>query len=89
MAIGPKKTTGPTLSVGRIKRKQKRRKRRLVEAPDPDWELWDRAGLFLDLNFAELARRALNEYVTRHCAELMRLHAPVAQRRKFRGKANP
>lgn len=89
MAIGLKKTGGKTLSVGRIKRKQKRRKRRLIEAADPDWELWDRAGLLLDLNFAELARRALAEYVARHCTELMRLHTPVAQRRKFRGKDNP
>lgn len=86
MAIGPKKTKGKTLSVGRINRKQKRRKRRLVEAADPDWQLWDAAGLLLDLNFAELARRALGEYVARHCAELMRLHEPVGRRRKFRAK---
>lgn len=89
MAIGLKKTGGKTLSVGRIKRKQKRRKRRLIEAADPDWQLWDAAGLLLDLNFAELARRALGEYVGRHCPELMRLHADVRPRRKFRGKDNP
>ena len=89
MAIGPKKTTGKTLSVARINRKQKRRKRRLVEAADPDWELWDAAGLLLDLNFAELARRALGEYVARHCDELMRLHTTVAKRRRFRTKDNP
>lgn len=61
MAIGPKKTSGRTLSVGRIKRKQKRRKRRLVEAPDQDWARWDSAADKLGLNFAEFARRALNQ----------------------------
>lgn len=58
--IGPKKTSGRTLSVARIKRKQKRRKRRLVEAPDQDWARWDRAAELSGLNFAEFARRALN-----------------------------
>ena len=58
--IGRKKTTGRTLSVGRIKRKQERRKRRLVEAPDQDWARWDRAAKVSGLNFAEFARRALN-----------------------------
>lgn len=61
MAIGPKKTTGKTLSVGRIKRKQKRRPRRLVEAAEEDWKRWDQAVEALGLNFAEFARRALNQ----------------------------
>lgn len=65
MGIGPKKTKGPTLSVGRIKRKQRRRKRRLVEASDIDWDYWDSGAEALGLNFAELARRALTEYVDR------------------------
>jgi hypothetical protein len=60
MAIGPKKTKGKTLSVGRIQRKQKRRKRRLVEAAEQDWLRWDAACEALGLNFAEFARRALN-----------------------------
>lgn len=61
MAIGPKKTRGRTLSVGKIKRKQKRRKRRLVEAADQDWQRWDGAAAALGLNFAEFARRSLNQ----------------------------
>lgn len=65
MAIGPKKVGGTTISVGRIKRKQKRKKRRLVEAADIDWEYWDSGAEALGLNFAELARRALTEYVDR------------------------
>jgi hypothetical protein len=65
MGIGPNKTKGPTLSVVRIKRKQQRRKRRLVEAADIDWEYWDSGAKALGLNFAELARRALTEYVDR------------------------
>jgi hypothetical protein len=60
MAIGPKVTKGRTLSVARIKRKQKRRKRRLIEAADQDWERWDAYAERQGLNFAELARRALN-----------------------------
>lgn len=54
------KRTGPTLSTGKIRRKQKRKKRRLVEAPDQDWERWDAAAERAGLNFAEFARRALN-----------------------------
>jgi hypothetical protein len=65
MGIGPRKTKGPTLSVVRIKRKQQRRKRRLVEAADVDWDYWDQGAEALGLNFAELARRALTEYVDR------------------------
>jgi hypothetical protein len=53
--------TGPTLSVGKIRRKQKRKKRRLVEAPDQDWTRWDAAAEAAGLNFAEFARRALNQ----------------------------
>lgn len=68
--IGPKKTSGKTLSVGRIKRKQKRRKRRLVEAADQDWAKWDAGAEALGLNFAELARRALDFYVHAHTKEV-------------------
>jgi hypothetical protein len=55
----PKKT-GTTLSVARIKRKQKRKKRRLVEAVDQDWERWDAAATYYGLNWAEFARRSMN-----------------------------
>jgi len=58
-----RKKTGPTLSTARIKRKQKRKKRRLVEAVDQDWARWDAAAESEGLNFAEFARRALNNYV--------------------------
>jgi hypothetical protein len=57
--LSRKKTDGPTLSTGKIKRKQKRKKRRLVEAADQDWERWDRAAENAGLNFSEFARRAL------------------------------
>lgn len=62
MAIGPKKTKGKTLSVGRINRKQKRRPRRLVEAGEKDWQIWDAACKVMGLNFAEFARRALMRF---------------------------
>ncbi len=52
--------TGPTLSTGKIRRKQKRKKRRLVEANDQDWARWDSAAAAMGLNFAEFARRALS-----------------------------
>lgn len=61
--LTPKKS-GPTLSTARIKRKQKRKKRRLVEAVDRDWQAWDHAAQLLGLNFAEFARRALNRAAT-------------------------
>lgn len=63
MAIVPRKTGGKTLSVGRINRKQKRRKRRLIEAVDQDWATWDACAEARGLNFAEFARRALHFYV--------------------------
>lgn len=56
-----KQTAGPVLSRGRIKRKQKRKKRRLVEAPDQDWKRWDAAAEALGLNWAEFARRCMNQ----------------------------
>jgi len=58
MAIGPKKTSGKTISG----RKQKRRPRRLVEAAEQDWQRWDAACEALGLNFSEFARRALDFY---------------------------
>lgn len=64
MAIRPKKIGGKTLSVGKIKRKQKRRKRRLIEAADQDWQRWDAAADHLGLNFTEFARRSLNAAAT-------------------------
>ena len=53
---------GKTLSVARVKRKQKRKRRRLVEANDQDWARWDAAAERLGLAFAEYARRALERY---------------------------
>ena len=60
--IGPKKSGGKTISTARIRRKQKRRPRRLVESVQDDFDRWDRAADALGLNFAEFARRALNFY---------------------------
>lgn len=57
-----RKIGGKTLSVVRVKRKQKRKRRRLVEANDPDWERWDQAAEKTGLTFAEFARRALNRF---------------------------
>ena len=51
-----------TLSVGRIKRKQKRKPRRLLESAAVDWERWDAEAKRQGLNFSEFARRALNNY---------------------------
>jgi len=55
-----RKKTGPTLSTARIKRKQKRKKRRLIEAVDQDWARWDAEAERQGLNFSEFARRALH-----------------------------
>jgi hypothetical protein len=60
MTVG-KKATGPVLSTSRVKRRQKRRPRRLVESVAQDFARWDVAAEALGLNFAEFARRALNE----------------------------
>jgi hypothetical protein len=57
-----RKIGGKTLSVARVKRKQKRKKRRLVEANDLDWQRWDEAAEKTGLAFAEFARRALNRF---------------------------
>lgn len=57
-----KKATGKTLSTAKIRRKQKRRPRRLVESVQADFDRWDAAAEALGLNFAEFARRALNAY---------------------------
>lgn len=56
--------SGKTLSVSRVKRKQKRRKRRLLEANDSDWARWDAEAKLQNLNFAEMARRALDGFCT-------------------------
>jgi hypothetical protein len=53
------KRDGKTLSSSKIRRKSKRKRRRLVEANDPDWARWDATAVLLGLAFAELARRAL------------------------------
>ena len=58
-----RKKSGKTLSRGYIKRKQKRKPRRLVESTPEDWERWDAEAARQGLNFAEFARRALNNYV--------------------------
>jgi hypothetical protein len=57
-----KKYAKKTLSVGRIKRKQKRKPRRLLESAAVDWERWDAEAQRQGLNFSEYARRALNNY---------------------------
>lgn len=57
-----KKTDGPTLSRAKIRRKQKRKPRRLVEAPPLDWARWDAEAERQGLNFSEFTRRALNNY---------------------------
>lgn len=59
--IGKRKKRGPVLSTAKIRRKQKRRPRRLVESVAEDFERWDAAAEALGLNFAEFARRALNQ----------------------------
>lgn len=57
-----KKASGKTLSTARIRRKQKRRPRRLIESVQADFDRWDDAAAKNGLNFAELARRSLNNY---------------------------
>jgi len=56
------KTTGRTLERVRIvKRKQKRQKRRVLEAVPGDWDRWDQACAVEGLNWSEFTRRALEE----------------------------
>jgi hypothetical protein len=62
MAVGSNKAEGPVLSTARVKRRQKRRPRRLVESVPQDFARWDAAAGMLGLNFMEFARRALNQF---------------------------
>lgn len=55
-----KKTEGPTIGTAKIRRKQKRNPRRLVEATPQDWARWDAAARAEGVNFSEFTRRALN-----------------------------
>ena len=50
----------PVLEVNKVKRRQKRKKRRIFEAAEQDWILWDDAAKAAGLNFSEFVRRALN-----------------------------
>lgn len=60
------KTTGRTLERVRIvKRKQKRQKRRVLEAVPADWARWDQACEVEGLNWSEFTRRALEERTAR------------------------
>lgn len=64
--------------MGRIKRKTKRKKRRLVEAVDQDWARWDQAAEALGLNWSEFARRAMNQaaWLTEKPAQRVALAVP-------------
>lgn len=55
-----KKTAGPTISTARIRRKQKRNPRKIVEATPQDWARWTAAAQAEGVNFSEFTRRALN-----------------------------
>lgn len=55
------KRKGRVLSTGRIKRRQKRKPRRLLEAPAQDWERWERFAKLEGLNWSEFCRRALEQ----------------------------
>jgi len=54
------KTTGRGTVVTFKRRKQKRNKRRLLEAVAGDWERWDAAAKVAGLNWSEFTRRALD-----------------------------
>ncbi len=44
-----------------FRRKQKRKPRRLLEAPPRDWERWDRYAQLEQINWSEFTRRALEQ----------------------------
>jgi hypothetical protein len=52
------------LEVKKVRRYQKRRKSRRVEAPEQDWAAWDAAAAHMGLTWSEFARRAMNALKT-------------------------
>lgn len=47
-----------------FRRKQKRKPRRLLEAPEQDWKRWDAAATLEGINWSEFCRRALEARVS-------------------------
>lgn len=47
-----------------FRRKQKRKPRRLLEAPEQDWKRWDAAAKLEGINWSEFCRRALEARVS-------------------------
>lgn len=52
------------LEIKKVRRYQKRRKSRRVEAVEQDFARWDAAAGHLGLNFSEFCRRAMNTAAT-------------------------
>jgi hypothetical protein len=59
--LNKRQTTGRVLSVSKIRRRQKRKPRKLLEATPQDWAKWERAAKLEGLNWSEFARRALEQ----------------------------
>lgn len=69
MSLSKHKTTGKVLSTNTIRRRQKRKPRRLLEAVPLDWGRWDAAADTLGLNWSEFARRAQNALADKTLSE--------------------
>lgn len=59
--LNKRQTTGRVLSVSKIRRRQKRKPRKLLEATPQDWAKWERFAKLEGLNWSEFARRALEQ----------------------------
>lgn len=59
--IARPKTTGPGKRIRFVRRTQKRKPRRLLEAPAGDWARWEHFATLEGLNWSEFTRRALEQ----------------------------
>lgn len=59
--LNKRQTTGRVLSVSKIRRRQVRKPRKLLEATPQDWAKWERFAKLEGLNWSEFARRALEQ----------------------------
>lgn len=73
--LNKRQTTGRVLSVSKIRRRQVRKPRKLLEATPQDWAKWERFAKLEGLNWSEFARRALEQ----RCSSLAELEHVAEQ----------
>jgi hypothetical protein len=69
------KTRGRVLEISKVRRRQKRQPRRLLESPPQDWKKWDRFAKMEGINWSEFTRRALEQ----RCSSLSDLEGFVLE----------